>query len=368
MKTLLSVLLVQESEAEAEQLVGVLRASGYDLRHEFVGSADRMVSALDRTDFDLVIADYSMRCFSAMKALAILQHRHLGIPVIVIADALDGEAAVALLKAGACDFITKGNLSRLAPAIDRELREAEERTQAEKALRESREELWRSREETIVRLARAAGERDDESGWHIQRMSHYCALIAHRAGLSSEQCEQIRVASIMHDVGKIGIPDSILLKPGPLTAYEFNIMKRHTEIGHHILIGSKAELLKTADAIAWTHHEKYDGSGYPRGLAADAIPLEGRIAAIADVFDALTSKRVYKPAEPINKAVSIMREGRGKHFDPTLLDGFLDAMDDVRAIREQYADGTGKPLLALAPIFSTFNTASPLQGRATVVQ
>jgi len=146
----------------------------------------------------------------------------------------------------------------------------------------------------------------------------------------------MRIASPMHDVGKIGIPDNILLKPSTLTLEEREVMQQHTVIGHRILSGSDAELLTLAAILAWTHHERFDGSGYPRGLVGEEIPLEGRIAAVADVFDALTSDRIYRPAFNVKEAVSMMRSQRGKHFDPDVLDHFLDAMEEVEEIRIGY--------------------------------
>jgi putative two-component system response regulator len=142
----------------------------------------------------------------------------------------------------------------------------------------------------------------------------------------------------MHDIGKIGTPDHILLKPGKFSSEEFEVITRHSEMGRHILDGSEAVLLKLAATIAWTHHEKFDGTGYPRRLAGEAIPLEGRIAAVADTFDALTTKRIYKPAFSLEQTLDIMREGRGKHFDPSLLDTFLGAMDEVLVIKDRFSD------------------------------
>jgi putative two-component system response regulator len=210
--------------------------------------------------------------------------------------------------------------------------------QALERLQQAEQDIRLSQEETVLRLARASEQRDDDTGHHIRRMSLYCALLARRLGWSQERCEMTRLASVMHDVGKIGIPDHILGKPGALTPHEFNMMKQHVDLGYRILVGSKSELLQLAASIAWTHHEKYDGSGYVRGLAGEAIPIEGRIAAIADVFDALTSKRVYRPAFSVQKAVSIMQEGRGKHFDPALLDLFLTPLDGVLAIKHEFDD------------------------------
>lgn len=193
------------------------------------------------------------------------------------------------------------------------------------------------RHERIRRICLAAESRDHETARHIEQMSRYCGLLAYRIGLEPARCELIRKASRMHDIGKLFIPDRILLKPDRLTEEEFAILKRHAEIGHRILHGSKVEWLELAATVALTHHENFDGSGYPRGLAGDQIPLEGRIAAIADVFDALTSKRVYKPAYAPDQAIDIMLDGRGSRFDPALLDVFLSCMDEALAIREEYA-------------------------------
>ncbi len=183
--------------------------------------------------------------------------------------------------------------------------------------------------ETIQRLSRAAEFRDRDFGSRIERMVHYCGLLARRTGLSSEIVEQIELASPMHDIGKIGIPDSILFKPGKLSPEEFEVIKRHPDIGYKILADSNSAPLAMGALIAWTHHEKWDGTGYPRGLAGEDIPVEGRIAAIADVLDALLSERVYKPSYPPDQALPIMRQGRGRHFDPMLLDLFLDSWDEV---------------------------------------
>lgn len=184
-------------------------------------------------------------------------------------------------------------------------------------------ELESSRRETIHRLSRAVETRDLETGGHIERIGELAGSIGARLGLDDEHVELLRIASPMHDVGKIGISDSILRKPGPLTPDEKSEMERHTEIGFSILSGSESELLDLAAEIALTHHEKVDGSGYPGGLIGDEIPIEGRIAAVADVFDALISDRVYRPAFSVEEAIEILRAGRGTHFDPEPLDALL---------------------------------------------
>jgi putative two-component system response regulator len=206
-------------------------------------------------------------------------------------------------------------------------------------LEDAERELRLSQEETIQRLSIAAEFRDNETARHIQRMSEYCALLARLVGEDEDSCRQVRVASQMHDVGKIGIPDSILLKPRELTTEEWMTMQTHCEIGYRILSGSKSELLMRAATIAYTHHERVDGNGYPRGLVEEQIPLEGRIASIADVFDALTSNRVYKRAFAFDTALETMQGGRGTQFDADLLDLFLGAIEDIQAIKTKHEDG-----------------------------
>ena len=205
-------------------------------------------------------------------------------------------------------------------------------------LESSEGEMRRLREETIRRLSWAAEFRSQETGQHIVRMSLYCALLARLAGIDPDRVELIRIASPMHDVGKIGIPDRILLKPGRLTNEERLVMESHAAMGHRILAGSNVELLELAAMLALTHHERIDGDGYPHGLAGERIPIEGRIAAIADVFDALTSDRVYRPAYQPEEAREMMLEGRGTQFDTRLLDLFLGAWKDVLAIRRAATD------------------------------
>jgi diguanylate cyclase (GGDEF)-like protein len=230
-----------------------------------------------------------------------------------------------------------------ARLYDAARRELEERRQAEEDLQDvvvrlkrSESDLQTSHEEMIRRLSYAAEFRDAATGRHIERMSRYCTLLGTRLGLEHERCDLLRVAATLHDVGKIGIPDSILLKPGPLDPNERRTIERHAEMGYRLLAGSGSELLELAATIAWTHHEHYDGAGYPRGLAGETIPLEGRIASVADVFDALTTDRVYRPAFTLADALRMMEEGRGTQFDPLILDLFLDSADEVAAIRQLY--------------------------------
>jgi putative two-component system response regulator len=200
------------------------------------------------------------------------------------------------------------------------------------ALERSTTRLKLSREETVRRLSRAVEYRDEETGGHTERMSRYAALLAGKLGLDDES---IRIASPMHDVGKVALPDHLLLRTGALSPDERVEMERHTTIGFQILSGSGSALLELGASIALTHHEKWDGTGYPRRLAGPQIPMEGQVAAVADVFDALTSDRPYRKAFPLDEAVQIMKNERGRQFDPRLIDLFFENLDQVAEIRDR---------------------------------
>jgi putative two-component system response regulator len=196
------------------------------------------------------------------------------------------------------------------------------------------EELRSSRQETVERLARAIELHDPEAGRHANRIARIASYLASQLGLDDEQILLLRAAAPMHDVGKIAVADAILLKPGPLTPAERSEMERHTDVGHEILTDSESELLRMAARIALTHHEWFDGSGYPRGLEGEEIPIEGRIVAVADVFDALLSDRPYRKALPADEAVEILKKGRGTQFDPEVIDVLLEHLEDAQALRD----------------------------------
>ena len=200
------------------------------------------------------------------------------------------------------------------------------------------EDLKSAHFDTIFRLSAAAEYRDKETGNHIKRVSYYSKIIAEKIGLSHEETELIFWAAPMHDIGKLGIPDAILQKPGKLTPEERAIMEQHTVIGAMVLKDTTAEVLKKSRIVALTHHEKVDGTGYPLKLKGNEIPIEGKIVALADVYDALSSKRCYKDPMPEDKVLSILKEGRDSHFDGQILDVFLSNLNEVNAIREKYSD------------------------------
>lgn len=297
---------------------------------------------------DLVIVDYMMPELDGLQFIARFRAATgcAEIPVLMITANDDKDVRYEALQIGATDFLTKPvdrlefsarvrNMLALSTSrrhlADRAAWLAEEVKKATEAIRSREQEL-------LFRMSRAAEFRDPETGAHIQRMAHYSHLIAGSLGLSEEDQALILQAAPMHDVGKIGIPDQILLKPGKLTDEEFGVMKGHSLLGFELLNGSESLVLQAAASIAIAHHEKYDGSGYPYGVAGEAIPLFGRIVAVADVFDALTSVRPYKAAWDFDRAIGFLREGAGSHFDADCVDAFLDRLDDVKAIQARFQD------------------------------
>jgi putative two-component system response regulator len=228
-------------------------------------------------------------------------------------------------------------------------------------LNQALEQLRTASLDTIFKLTSASEYRDNETGAHVKRMSHYSAVIAQKMGLKDKSVEALLYAAPMHDIGKIGIPDKILLKPGKLTAEEWEIMKKHTIIGADILKGSNINFVRMGEMIALTHHEKWDGSGYPYGLKGRKIPLVGRITAIADVFDALTSDRPYKKAFSIEKSNQIILQERGKHFDPDVVDAFFEVQDAILQIKESYQEDQESLLLYMNRISGDYSVPEQQQ-------
>jgi len=297
---------------------------------------------------DLVLLDYMMPEIDGLSLFGALRdyaHRQ-DLPVVIVTAADEREIRYEALSAGVNDFLLKPidktelltRVRNLLALFDAKRKLADRAAWLAEEVRKATAALRAREVEVIDRLSRAAEFRDPETGYHIQRMANYSELIARQLGLSEADCELLRTAAPMHDVGKVGIPDSILLKPGRLTPEEFEVMKRHAEYGYRILKESDSPLLQVAALIAWTHHEKWDGSGYPRGLVGEAIPLFGRIVAVADVFDALTSARPYKPAWPLERALNLLREERGRHFDPACVDAFFATLDAILEVKRRFAD------------------------------
>lgn len=297
---------------------------------------------------DLIITDYRMPGMDGIEfTRRIRAERRLSdVPIVIVTVVEDRQIRYQALENGATDFLTRPIdpqecrarcLNLLALRRSQKLVADRALWLEDQVLQATREVRTRERE-TLMKLAKAGEYRDEETGNHILRMSRYARLIAEELGLSAMECDEIEVASPMHDIGKIGIPDLVLLKPGQHTPEEREIMRRHPLIGHEILDGSPSRYLQVGAIIALGHHERFDGTGYPHKLTGDAIPLQARIVAVADVFDALTSKRPYKGAWPFEDALKYLRSESGRQFDPACVIAFERRIDAVAAIMRVLGD------------------------------
>lgn len=313
---------------------------------ETAGNTDAAWAYLQSREVDLLTLDITM---PGETGIAFLPRVRLAFPevaVIMLTAVREAATVIQALTYEASAFLTKPIdtdelLFHVTRALERRelLRERRLYTsQLEKRVRQQTETIRQAHEETIHRLVMASMYRDEETGSHIKRVGLTSAQLAEAVGWSNEAVDQLRLAAPMHDVGKIGIPDRILQKPGRLTYKEFEIMKSHTVIGASVLAGSESPMLQMAGEIALSHHERWDGTGYPYGNAGTDVPESGRIVAIADVYDALTHDRVYRHALPEAVVLQMMQADSGTHFEPRILDYFMDILPEVRAVSERYPD------------------------------
>lgn len=338
------ILLLDDREENVALLHEILRGAGYVNVKGIIDSREA-VAVYKEFSPDLLILDLNMPYLDGFEVMERLREidRSDYLPILILTAEQDAVTRQRALKSGARDFLTKPfepleALARIWNLLEVRLLHNRLRDQnkiLEEAVRERTRELWQSRLDIIHRLSLAAEYRDDFTGVHLKQMSAYAVALAKAAGLDERELELLGHASQMHDIGKIRIPDQILLKPGKLSPEEWEIIKTHPAIGGEILAGSDSPLLQMAERIALTHHEKWDGSGYPKGLKKEKIPLEGRICAIADVFDALTSDRPYKKAWPLERAMDEIERGAGSHFDPELVPLFKENLAAMISIRER---------------------------------
>ena len=339
------ILVVDDEPHNVMLLQRLLMRSGYTNVHPTTDpfQVEQMVRELDP---DVILMDLNMPGLHGRDLMTRLaaMNQTPAIPVIVLTGDGSPEARRHALREGASDFVSKPFdppevVARISNQIQTRLLEKQllqTNQRLEEQVAERTRQLEESQLETLNRLSLAAELRDDDTGCHVSRVSEYAACLARAAGLAAERCELIRRAAPLHDIGKIGIPDSILLKPGKLTDEEFATMKSHVVVGARILEGSTSLVVRLAETIALTHHERWDGRGYPNGLIGSEIPLEGRIVAICDVFDALTSERPYKQAWPVEKAVAEIERCSGSQFDADLVTCFLRIVPELVAIRAGY--------------------------------
>jgi putative two-component system response regulator len=354
------VLVVDDDALVCRSLRQLLDSQGYETA--CATGARQAVQVLDEQGFELVLCDVRMPGESGLELVERINEEHPEVAVLMVSGLDDRQVAERALELGAYDYVVKpfrpndvfvavaNALRRRKLAreslVDRQrlvlatiehrgaLRCATEDLEAHKAL------LKQARRDTLLRLARAAELRNAEIGHHLERVGRCSEVLARRLGLGDAQAEAIGSASALHDVGKIGLPDQILLKRGPLEVVERQAMERHTEVGYALLTDGNDELLGLAATIALTHHERIDGEGYPRGLVGDAIPLEGRIVAIADAYDALTSDRPYRSAASCEEAILEIRAHTGTQFDARLVGMFLGGLDEINDIRTALLDDT----------------------------
>jgi len=368
------VLIVDDEELNRELLAAQVELLGHTWEEARSGTE---AIALLHERFDLLLVDGMMPGMDGFELTCRIraQDKNGDVPIIMVTALNSREDRLKAVEAGANDFITKPvdryelqvrteSLLKMKAAQDAvknhqsdlEHIVASRTADLQNAMNEvvlGRQQIYEAQLDTIHRLALAAEHRDEHTASHIHRVSHYCGLLAWALDLSADETEHLQQGSIMHDVGKIGVPDSILLKEGRLSNAEREVMQQHTIIGADILRGSSSKLLQIGEIIALTHHERWDGTGYPQGLKGEQIPLHGRICAVADVYDALTSKRPYKKAFARHEARQILCQGYGTHFDPQILDLFLANFEVVEVIQDRYGERESEE--ELSDLMTTLN-------------
>lgn len=340
------ILVVDDEPAILRMLDRVLTRAGFSVTAVNNGLA--AITEIDGYSPDLIIIDYMMPKLDGFQIISRLKNdpQWQNIPIIMMTAYDNVQNHVRAFDCGADEFLPKtANPSEIVARIRYHIRVKvnkdnllNTRDDLEKIICDQSDQLKEASNEIIWRLAAASEYRDNETGTHIRRMAHYSAAIARAMGLPDKISRAILSSAPMHDIGKIGIPDSILLKPGKLTEKEWEIMRMHPIIGAKILEGSNIGIIKMGKGIALTHHERWDGKGYPNGLKETQIALPGRVVALADVFDALTTERPYKPAFSIERSLQIISEESGKQFDPDVVAAFFAIIDEILEIKAEFKD------------------------------
>jgi putative two-component system response regulator len=333
-----SILIVDDLAIVRLSLQRILTKAGYRCRE--AEDVPRALAVLDEDDIELILCDIQMPGASGLDLVKAIRPRIPETSVVMVSSLEDAETAIECLQQGAFGYVLKPFqpreiLVQVNGALRRRMLEIafrDREAQLAEKVREQTLEIRDSREEIALRLIAASEHRDNETGMHVRRIGLYAAEMARLLGWGLDAVDTIQSAAPMHDIGKIGVPDAILQKPSALTDDEWVTMKRHTTMGATILKGSTVPFIQMGARIAIGHHEKWDGSGYPKGLRGEAINLEARITALVDVYDAVTNRRHYKEPWPEDRVVALIRKGNGTHFDPQLVELFLTNLDTFRTI------------------------------------
>jgi len=343
-----TALIIDDQTISLMILEELVRSIGNDIHVECFTDPIQALSWAKNNPFDLAITDYKMPKMDGIEFTSWLRQIPdcADIPLVIVTCVDDKAVRYRALEAGATDFLSKpidhhecrARCKNLLQLRKQQVIIKDRARWLEREIYDKTRELGLREKETLLRLAKAGEYRDEDTGNHVVRMAEFAHLIAKQMDLDPELCEVIRLATPMHDIGKIGIPDGVLLKPGKLTTQEWIVMRTHTQIGYEILKNSPSCYVNTGAVIALGHHERFDGNGYPQGLAGVDIPIEARVAAVADVFDALQSERPYKKAWSMDRTIDYLRNERGRHFDPNCIDAFLSNLDTVISIQNTFVD------------------------------
>ena len=347
------VVIVDDQSTGRRILEQLVRGLEEQLEVASFGDAPSAIERIGQQTPDLILTDYMMPNMDGVTFIRRVRAIPdcADVPLVVVTIVEDRRVRYQALDAGATDFLNRpideyecrARCRNLLTLRNQQKIIRDRAVWLEEQVAEATREVKARERETLLRLAKAGEYRDEGTGYHVLRIAQYSRVMAQALGLAPSRCEDIELAAPMHDIGKVGIPDQILLKPGRLTGHEFAIMRRHSEIGYEILKDSPSHFLQLGATIALNHHEKSDGSGYPAGLAGRAIPLEARIVAVADVFDALTTERPYKRAWPLPEAIAYVRGLSGSHFDPDCVAAFLENIDAIEGIFYTLADRQRSP-------------------------
>lgn len=343
-----TLVILDQDRTRRERLAELGRQIDRQIHIECFARPDRALEWLRLHVADLVICDHSIDDMPAERLIRHLRQlpEGLDLPVLMMTPWDNRDLRRQVLDAGATDLLVSpvDDLEFNARCHNLLQQRRQQRVIHERAcwleqkVADATSEVRRREHETLLRLARAGEYRDEDTGNHVVRMAKYARIIAEQIGLSEEECNAIELAAPMHDIGKIGIPDDILRKPGRLTHSEFEIMKTHTRIGYEILKDSPSKYLQMGAIIALSHHERFNGTGYPNQLGGQEIPLFARIVSVADAYDALTSARPYKPRWKMQKALDYINQQRGRFFDPQCLDAFMSRLDSITRIQFTLGD------------------------------